>query len=323
MSSHPDPDAPDPRFAPTVEDADALIAEALAAVEARLGGAQAESQEPAAPAQAPAALGVEIEVDVRAFDNTIPPDDGDEPLTDPPTDPGELIFDPGAWGEPPPSAVDEANARAERIQAELDLTREKLRSTREKGRRLNERHQALAAAWEKLRAEHHDLRLIAVRQERQLAELREAQNRFEDDRKALRHRHQKELDEGRRFAHDKLLRELLPVLDNLDVSLSHTEASPAHAAEGLRMIASQLVRTLERHGVERVSAAAGDRFDPHLHEAIAYLSSADASPGCILETHQGGWALNGRLIRPARVSVARADSAPAPDPSAEAEPNGA
>lgn len=309
MSQHQDPQAPNPRFAPKVEDADDLIAQALAAVESRLNQSSdpTDLPEPMMPRQA-----VEIELDPRAFDNTIPPDDGDsvEPEAElEPRDPS-LIFDPGAWGEPPPSAVDEANARVQELSGELEALRNKLAATREKGRRLNERHQTVLQSWQQLKTDYEELRGHWIRQDRELNELRAALRQAEVDRDRQRTRHNHEVEEVRRFSNSGLLKELLPVLDNLDISLAHTDSSPAHAAEGLRMIASQLVRTLERFGVTRVEGAVGERFDPNLHEAIAYQASAEVAAGCIYETHQGGWLLNGRLIRPARVSVARAEPTP-------------
>jgi molecular chaperone GrpE len=113
----------------------------------------------------------------------------------------------------------------------------------------------------------------------------------------------------------RLVRELLPALDNLERALAAatTDGQAGQLLEGMRLVRDDLGGALGRTGVEPF-AALGERFDPELHEAIAQHQVAGAVPGTVVEVYQAGYRMNGTLIRPARVVVAAAPAAdPAPD----------
>ncbi len=120
---------------------------------------------------------------------------------------------------------------------------------------------------------------------------------------------QREADEAR----GKLVLELLPVLDNLDRTI---EAGLAHGGdpallEGVRMVRTQLEGVLLRYGVETIDAT-GQRFDPAIHEAIGVAPVGDPrASGMVAQQHQPGYQFAGRLLRPAKVLVAKY-IAPAP-----------
>lgn len=97
---------------------------------------------------------------------------------------------------------------------------------------------------------------------------------------------------------ETLLKALLPVLDNLDRALAHTEDA------GLRMIARQLQDTLTASGVV-VLDPSGEAFDAKLHEAVAQEAREGAKAGTVLRVAEKGYALEGRVLRPARVIVAK------------------
>ncbi len=104
----------------------------------------------------------------------------------------------------------------------------------------------------------------------------------------------------------RLVRELLPALDNLERALAaaaveHPEGN--QLVDGLRLVRDDLLGALTRTGVEAYSPE-GERFDPELHEAIAQHVVAGATPGTVVEVYQIGYRLNGTLLRPARVVVA-------------------
>lgn len=96
---------------------------------------------------------------------------------------------------------------------------------------------------------------------------------------------------------EAFLKLLLPVLDNLDRALAHTEDA------GLRMISRQLHDTLAASGVVVVDPA-GEAFDAKLHEAVAQETRDDAKPGTVLLVAEKGYVMDGRVLRPARVVVA-------------------
>jgi molecular chaperone GrpE len=104
-------------------------------------------------------------------------------------------------------------------------------------------------------------------------------------------------------AKGNLVRELLPVVDNLERALQSAEESEQHLAEGVRLVHSELVSVLQRNGVEPFDPS-GEPFDPELHEALSTRDADGADPGVILDVVEKGYRLNGTVLRPARVVVA-------------------
>ncbi|MCK6522135.1 nucleotide exchange factor GrpE [Myxococcota bacterium] len=312
-----EPDVPDDSlFAPSIEGADELIAAALASVEQHLSAAKPQ------PAPTPPPPPVELDIDLRAFNDTIPPDDGDADQAVSAPDPEWVVGDDRAPSDGQHAALAEAKARIAELEEELTHTRAKLKDVRERGNKLHIRHERLKELYERLRQEHDALNLGAVNQARVLAELRTLAQRLEEDRERAKGRHGRELTDMKRFGNEALIRELLPVLDHLELAYSHREREPQQLAEGVRIIVSQLQHVLERIGLSRVIGERGDRFDPSFHEAISYIQSEGLESGQICETHQVGYTLNGRLMRAARVTVARSapvGSSPAQNPSPSGE----
>ncbi len=123
----------------------------------------------------------------------------------------------------------------------------------------------------------------------------------------FRKRARKEQADAEKKGRDDLLRDLLPVFDNLERATQHAEKATdvQSLAEGVQMVIRQFVDTLGKLGVERV-AAVGQPFDPAVHEAIQQLETADFAPGTVAWEIQGGYRAQDRLIRPAMVVVAKA-----------------
>ena len=112
-----------------------------------------------------------------------------------------------------------------------------------------------------------------------------------------------------KFASEGVMRDLLPVLDNLERAVAHAEGEPGPLLSGVKLVLKSLQDVLERHGVTRVKAR-GALFDPAEHEAMAQVESAVHEPNAVVDEHQAGYRLHDRLLRPAMVTVAKA---PAPD----------
>ena len=121
-----------------------------------------------------------------------------------------------------------------------------------------------------------------------------------------RKRMARELDNARKFANERLLGDLLPVLDSLEAGLANAAADDPLRA-GLELTQRQLLRVAEINGLVAVAPAAGDAFDPEQHQAISMIDAADITPGAVAQTFQKGYVLNQRLLRPAMVVVARHD----------------
>jgi molecular chaperone GrpE len=101
-------------------------------------------------------------------------------------------------------------------------------------------------------------------------------------------------------ARSGLVRELLPIVDNLERALASAEEGEQHLAQGVRLVHSELIAVLERNGVQQFSPE-GDKFDPAEHEALSVR--AEGEPGVVVEVVERGYRSNGSVLRPARVVV--------------------
>jgi molecular chaperone GrpE len=99
-----------------------------------------------------------------------------------------------------------------------------------------------------------------------------------------------------------LVRELLPVVDNLERALASAQEGEQHLAEGVRLVHAALIAVLERNGVEQFDPR-GDRFDPGEHEALSMREQDGAESGLVLDVVEKGYRANGSILRPARVVV--------------------
>lgn len=161
-----------------------------------------------------------------------------------------------------------------------------------------------AEEFESLRREHERLRELYVRK---LAD-------FDNYRK----RQEREMAEFRKLASAELVRDLLPVMDNLERALAVTSTDAGGLREGVQLVLRQLRDTLAKHGIEVVDPL-GEAFDPAFHEAVQRWESNEVVANTVVEVLQKGFLMHGRLLRAAMVVVAvpsTGDPA-APPPSEE------
>ena len=111
------------------------------------------------------------------------------------------------------------------------------------------------------------------------------------------------LEEVARYANEGLIQELIAVVDSFDLGIAALEKQ-GPVERGVYMIRVQIQDVLRKHGVEKIQLAAGDAFNPAMHEAIGETESAQP-PGTIVEEIETGYTLYGKVIRPARVKVAK------------------
>jgi len=107
------------------------------------------------------------------------------------------------------------------------------------------------------------------------------------------------------FASEKLVLELLPVLDHFELGLSDSEqnGAPSSLTEGFQLIYTQLCAAIEKSGVQVIDAQAGDAFDPHLHEAISQIPSEEIPDGQVIAQTRRGYQMGDKLLRAAQVVV--------------------
>jgi len=143
-----------------------------------------------------------------------------------------------------------------------------------------------------------------------LAELEARHLRLRADFENYRRRVTQERDDLRERAAEDLLRELLPIVDNLGRGLAEAGSPDDPFRQGIELVHRQFLELLRREGVEPI-AAVGQPFDPECHEAVSSQETRDVPPGSVAEEMQKGYRYRGRLLRPSLVRVAVAPAAPA------------
>jgi molecular chaperone GrpE len=207
----------------------------------------------------------------------------------PPEAPGE-VSEPEAAAEPAPSAeVAELTAALEEARKEVAALRAQLEFSQGESRKLLER----------LKDDH----------ERTLRAAADLEN--------YKKRAQKEKEEVQKFGAEKLLKDLLPVMDNLDRAIDAATKAPDIISfqKGVVMTRKSFEDALARHGVKSFSAQ-GQPFDPRLHEAMQQVETDEVPAGHVVFEVLRGYHLNERLVRPALVAVARAPAPPPAPPEA-------
>jgi len=132
------------------------------------------------------------------------------------------------------------------------------------------------------------------------------------DLENYRKRAQRDKEDLAKFANENILREILPVLDNLERAVEHAgrdDNAQGVLFEGVRMTVDMFGRLIERFGVVPITTV-GEAFDPSRHEAVGQIESAEHAPNTVVQELQKGYLLNDRLLRPAMVMVAKTPSSP-------------
>lgn len=157
-----------------------------------------------------------------------------------------------------------------------------------------------------------DLDLDSLRQELAAKEL-EAKNNYDRFLRQVaeldnfKKRTARERDDAIRFANEAMIKDLLPVVDNLERAVAHASGggNGKPIVEGVEMVLKGLLDVLAKHGVTQISSL-GQSFDPSRHEAMAQIESDSHQPNFVVDELHKGYMLRDRLLRPALVSVAKA-----------------
>lgn len=138
----------------------------------------------------------------------------------------------------------------------------------------------------------------------ELLKLREDSLRERADLENQRRRVARDVEMARRFANERLLGDLLPVIDSLEAGLSVGDESAVTLREGMELTLRQLLKMAGDHGLQPVDPV-GERFNPEHHQAMSMVPSSEQPADHVLQVFQKGWLLNDRLLRPALVVVAQ------------------
>ena len=123
----------------------------------------------------------------------------------------------------------------------------------------------------------------------------------------VRKRTIRDIENAHKYALEKFINELLPVLDSLELGINASEniEDTSSLREGMELTMKIFCSSLEKSGVKSVEPLKGDKFNPDQHEAVTVQEVEDVESGAVTTTLQKGYELNGRLIRPAKVIVAK------------------
>lgn len=149
----------------------------------------------------------------------------------------------------------------------------------------------------------------------EITDLKERLQRAMAETENVRRRADRERQEAVKYAAAPLAKDLLGVADNLRRALESVPQEKAEQDEtvknllsGVEMTEKELASAFDKHGIEKIAPEAGERFDPHRHEAMYEVPTDDHKPGSVVQVVQEGYILNDRLLRPARVGVAKSAS---------------
>ena len=121
----------------------------------------------------------------------------------------------------------------------------------------------------------------------------------------LRRRNTRDVESAHKYGIEKFVTELLPVLDSMAMGLATEDASAESLREGMEMTMNMLEKMLEKLSIEEIDPL-NEKFDADKHQAMTMQPNADVEPNTVIAVMQKGYALNGRLIRPAMVMVSKA-----------------
>ncbi|MDO3384715.1 nucleotide exchange factor GrpE [Gilvimarinus sp. SDUM040013] len=140
-----------------------------------------------------------------------------------------------------------------------------------------------------------------------LANAKEQTLRAHAETQNARRRAEADVEKAHKFGQEKLVADLLPVVDNLERALASIDVEDESfkaVVEGIELTLKSFTDTLTKHQVEPVNPV-GEPFDPQLHQAMSMIESPDSEPNTVLDVFQKGYTLHGRLVRPAMVVVSK------------------
>ena len=130
--------------------------------------------------------------------------------------------------------------------------------------------------------------------------------RAKADAENIRRRGQEDVAKAYKFAIESFAEGLLPVVDSLEKALQSQDATPEAMREGIGLTLRQLKAAFAKGNLKEIEPAAGEKFDPHFHQAISVVPAEGIAPNHVVAVLQKGWLIADRVLRPALVTVAQA-----------------
>jgi molecular chaperone GrpE len=147
-----------------------------------------------------------------------------------------------------------------------------------------------------------DLAVLLAEAQEKVASYHDQLLRAKAEVENVRRRAQEDIGKARKFGTESFAESLVPVKDSLEAALAQPDQDAQAWKEGVEATLKQLVVAFERNQLKEVAPAPGDRFDPHVHQAISSIAS-DVPEGCVITVLQKGYTIAERVLRPALVTV--------------------
>jgi molecular chaperone GrpE len=135
-------------------------------------------------------------------------------------------------------------------------------------------------------------------------DLRDEMLRMRADTENLRKRLQREKQDSVQFANERLIKQLIPIFENLDRALKAPDTNVESLKEGVKLTSDQVLALFKKENVEPIKAV-GEPFDPSIHEVLSQMESNDHDENTVIEEYSKGYRMNGRVLLPARVVTSK------------------
>jgi molecular chaperone GrpE len=143
-------------------------------------------------------------------------------------------------------------------------------------------------------------------------DLRDEMLRMRAETDNLRKRLQKEKQDSVQFANERLIKQLIPIFENLDRALKAPDTNVDSLKEGVRLTSEQALALFKKENVEPIPAV-GEPFDPSIHEVLSQMESAEHDENTVIEEYSKGYRMNGRVLLPSRVVTSKKPAKTEPD----------
>lgn len=155
-------------------------------------------------------------------------------------------------------------------------------------------------------AEEKNLDQLLAEAQARIEEQKDAWMRAMAEAENTRKRAQADVQAAHKFAVERIAEGLLPVMDSLEATLAAADGAPQALRDGVEITLKQLKTAFQSANLTEIAPAAGERFDPHKHQAMAAVEAENAEPNSIVAVMLKGYRLHDRILRPALVTVAKA-----------------
>jgi len=170
-------------------------------------------------------------------------------------------------------------------------------------------------------AEEQTLDKLLAEAQARIDEQRDAWMRAVAEAENIRKRAQSDVAAAHKFGVERFAESLLPVMDSLEAALAAAADAPQALRDGIELTLKQLQSSFQKANLARIAPAAGERFDPHRHQAMAAVQAENAPPNSIVAVVLTGYSLHDRVLRPALVTVAKALENTGGNPISDSNPN--